>query len=56
MLKRLKRYANLVMKVCPFCLMNPSLGFTSIGPLGCCFCQKKVDDYMSSNYVIKKEE
>jgi len=52
MLVKLKRYPHRIPRVCPFCLVNPSLGMTDWGILGCQFCQKEVDDYIQANYKV----
>lgn len=56
MLVKLKIYPHQVPEVCPFCLMNESLGQTDWGIAGCRFCQKKVDDYIQANYIVKEED
>ncbi len=43
-LVKLRRYEHIVPEACPYCLINASLGYTDIGPSGCRFCQKEVDD------------
>ena len=55
-LTRLKRYIYHIPRVCPFCLMNPSLGFTSYGIIGCRFCQANVDKWVSDNFVVNQED
>lgn len=52
---RLKRYRNPRTKVCRFCLMNASMGYTSYGTLGCRFCQEEVDNYIRANFNVVKE-
>jgi len=54
---RLERYLNNELVPCRYCQLNPSIGRTSYGLLGCRFCQKEVDDYIESHYqVVYKEE
>lgn len=53
---RLKRYRNPITRVCVYCRMNASMGFTSYGILGCMFCQKEVDDYIRNNFNVVKED
>ncbi len=55
MLVKLRRYSHQTPKVCPDCLLNPSLGYTAYGLIGCQFCQKKVDDYIQANYRVIEE-
>ena len=55
-LTKLKIYVHRIPKVCPFCLMNPSLGSTSYGIVGCRFCQASVDKWVSDNFVVNQEE
>lgn len=49
---KLKRYHHNAPVVCPFCLMNPSMGTTSWGMLGCQFCQSAVDKYIAENFNV----
>jgi len=56
MLTKLKIYPHPRPKVCPFCLMNEALGYTTWGIVGCQFCQKTVDDAVFANYKVIRED
>lgn len=51
-LHRLVRYRNRVPTVCPYCLLNPSMGRTTWGVLGCVSCQAKVDEFIEKHFEI----
>ena len=51
---KLKIYPHPIPKICPFCLMNESQGYTDWGIVGCRFCQEKVDNYMSANFTVRR--
>jgi len=46
------RYRHLTPPVCLYCLLNPSIGKTDYGSLGCKFCQAKTDKYITENFVV----
>lgn len=54
-LTKLKIYPHRIPKVCPFCLVNQSLGFTSYGIVGCRFCQTPFDKWVADNFIVVKE-
>lgn len=49
---KLERYPNDEVVVCPFCLMNPSMGQTDYGFLGCRFCQAEVDKVAIEKFTV----
>ena len=56
-LVKLQRYKSEVPEVCPYCLMNVSLGQTDIGLSGCRFCQKEVDDaIIEAGFLVVEQE
>lgn len=50
---KLTRYMHERLVVCPFCLINPSMGWTTWGLLGCQFCQDKVDKAIAERFEVK---
>ena len=49
---KLQRFGYRMPRVCPFCLVNVSIGFTKQGTLGCLFCQAKVDEAIKKQFGI----
>lgn len=52
---RLKRYRHNELVVCPFCLMNPSIGKTDLNILGCIICQNNVDRAVEAQFTVLEE-
>lgn len=49
---KLKRYSYSKPKICPFCLLNQSIGWTIYGILGCRFCQSEVDKIIARDFAV----
>lgn len=49
-----KRYVHLCPIICPYCLMNPSIGKLGSfhGVLGCRFCQGEVDKAIEAQFEV----
>ncbi len=46
------RYRHQIPKVCPYCRLNESIGFTRWGVLGCEVCQGKVDRGIEARFTV----
>ena len=51
-----ERYAHVRPVVCSYCLVNPSMGRTVWGTLGCRFCQGEVDRAIEERFEVVEEE
>lgn len=51
-----ERYAHVRPVVCSYCLVNPSIGRTDSGILGCRFCQGEVDRAIEERFEVVREE
>jgi len=50
-----RRYPNIKVLACPYCQLNPSVGITDSGLLGCQFCQGKVDAAIAREFKVVEE-